>query len=164
MGTTSQETNTLWLIQNAAVIAVSPSLDASREQDDDPQWLAIFQKRLQSSRPKGIWDDTFLRQPDYSLILQFSDGSNRAIAFGAAPVNVIHACRVSINGTERVVLSPGLAEYGAIRNRCQHFEPTDSGQPLEPTNSGMNTTSVVSMIGILLSLLMYLAYVVITQS
>ncbi len=164
MGTTVPEKSTWWLIQNAAIIAVSPSLDALKEQDDDPQWLAMLQERLRSSRPKGLGDNTFLFQPLYKLALQFDDGSHRTIAFGAAPVNVIHACRVSIDGTERVVLSPGLPEYDAIRNRCQHFEPTDSGQPLEPTNSGMNTTHVVSMIGILLSLLMYLAYVIITQS
>jgi len=123
MGTTASEKSTWWLIQNASIIAVSPSLDASKEQDNDAQWLAILRERLRGSRPKGRWDDTFLRPPRYNLSLQFDDGSHRTIAFGDVPGKVVNACRVSIDGTERVVMSPGLPEYSAIGSRCQPFEP-----------------------------------------
>lgn len=163
MGKTASEKSTWWLIQNAAIIAVSPSLDASKEQDDDPQWLAVLQQRLRGSRLKGTWDDTFLPPPCYGLTLQFDDGIHRSIAVGYVPGKVVNACRVSIDGTERVVMSPGLPEYSAIGSRCQPFEPSGSEMKVEPADSGMNNAAVVSTIGILLSLLIYLAYSIITQ-
>jgi hypothetical protein len=153
MGTTASEKGTWWLIQNAAIIAVSPSRDASKEQDDDPRSLAVLQERLKSSRSKMLGDDTLLSPPRWNLTIQFDDGSHRTIAFGYHPPKLISACRISIDGTERVVMSPGLPEYDAITSRCQ---------PFAPSSSENNTASGCSTIGILLSLLIYLAYVIIT--
>ena len=153
MGTTASEKSTWWLIQNAAITAISPSRDASQETDNEPGWLSAFQKRLKSSRSKMLGDDTLLSPPRWHLTIQFDDGSHRTIAFGYHPPKLISACRISIDGTERVVMSPGLPEYDAITSRCQ---------PFEPSSYQNHTASGWSMIGILLSLLTYLAYVIIT--
>lgn len=163
MEKTASDKSTWWLIQNAAILAVSPALDASSEQDENLQWLAVLQQRLRGARLKGLLDDTFLLPPRYILTLQFDDGSHRSIAFGYVPGKIVNACRVSIDGTERVVMSPGLPEYSAIGSRCQPFEPTSSEMNVEHTGSGKNNISGVATISILLSLLFYLAYLMIIQ-
>ncbi|MFO0979654.1 MAG: hypothetical protein U0996_24860 [Planctomycetaceae bacterium] len=147
--------STWWLIQYAKIVAVSPSLNASKDHDDDPQWLGVLQARLRGSRLHGFWDDTFLYVPEYKLTLTFDEGSQRAILFGAAPPNVIHACRVQIDGDERVVMSPGLPEYDRIISRCQKVDPQADLQTARPSS-----TIPLGTFGLLMSLIIYLLYVV----
>jgi hypothetical protein len=93
-------------------------------------------------------DDTFLPVPKYNLTLTFDDGSQRAVLFGAAPVK-IHACRVLMDGRDRVVMSPGLPEYDRIISRCQQGDL----QTVQPTS-----TFQYSPVGILISLITYFLY------
>lgn len=137
------------LIQYAKLVAVSPSLDASKDYDDDPQWLEVLQARLKDSRQHdGYMDDTFLPVPKYNLTLTFGDGSQRAVLFGAAP-GKIHACRVLMDGRERVVMSPGLPEHDRIISRCRQGDL----QTVQPTS-----TFQYSAVGILISLITYFLY------
>ncbi len=119
------------------------------------QWLGVLQARLRGSRLHGFWDDTFLYVPEYKLTLTFDEGSRRAILFGAAPPNVIHACRVQIDGDERVVMSPGLPEYDRIISRCQKVDPQADLQTARPSS-----TIPLGTFGLLMSLITYLLYVV----
>ncbi len=138
-----------WLIQNARLVAVSPSLDESRELDDAPQWLTVLQERLRTTRPKGIWDDSLLYAPKYNLTLTFDEGSQRTIAFGASPPKLICACRVLIDDQERVVMGPGLPEYNRMTSRFQTVNP----RALHPAS-----TFPLGTVGILMSLIIYFIY------
>lgn len=146
--------STWWLIQYAKIVAVSPSLNASKDHDHDPQWLGVLQARLRASRLHGFWDNTFLYAPEYKLTLTFDEGSQRTILFGAAPPNVIRACRVLIDGQERVVMSPGLPEYDRMISRCQKVDPQADQQTARSAS-----TFPLGTFGILMSLIIYLLYV-----
>ncbi|MEY4185096.1 MAG: hypothetical protein RIT02_130 [Planctomycetota bacterium] len=149
MFTKKARKNTWWLIQNETLVSVSPSLDASKEHDVDPQWLAELQKRLQTSRnPTPLLDNNFLPPPEYELTLTFSDGSHGTIVFGQKPPK-IYANRVLIDGKERVVMSPGLTEYNHVAGRCKVRDPREL-----PSTSN----SPASSLGILIALIAYFIY------
>jgi hypothetical protein len=153
LSVSKQSSQSTWsLIQYAKLVAVSPSLDAAKDHDDDPQWLGEVQSRLKASTHIGLMDDTFLPAPAYKLTLTFDEGSQRVVLFGNAPIK-IHACRILIDGNERCVASPGLPEYDRITSRCPEVHP----QTVQPTSE-----TPYSPIAILISSMIYFLYLILS--